>query len=194
MTPCIRSLIRRASAPLVILFLIASAVGCFADVYSDEGTIYITGTITDIENQLTCDRFGCQMGSTWSLSMHFLAPDWNAPDSNYLISTVFPNCIGGPPCIDGYQATSDFGWGPFGFDMLYVDIEDGKVVDARVASGGYFIEMGEADTWSYVDAFSGTTKGFAAPGPPVPDPATVLTFATGMALAWRRLHIRRLAG
>lgn len=194
MTLGIRSLLRRARAPLLVLFLLASALGCFADIYSDEGTVYITGTITDIANQQTCDRYGCHIGSTWSLSMHFEAPDWNAPDSNYLISTVLLNCIGGPPCIDGYQASSDFGWGPYGFDILSVDIENGKVVDARAACGGYFIEWGEADIWSYVDGFSGTTTGYAAPGPPIPDPATILTLATGIALVRIRLSLPRHTG
>ncbi len=184
MTHCIHSLIRRASAPLVVIFLIASAGACFAGSYSDEGTVYITGTITDIENPQTCDRYGCHIGSTWSLAMTFLAHDWNSPDSNYSISTVLLNCFGGPPCIDGYQASSDFGWGPFGFDILSVDIQGGKIEDARVACGGYFIEMGEADRWSYVDGFSGTTTGYAAP---TPDPATILSLASGLVLIRLRL-------
>jgi len=168
-------------------------VGVFADNYADEGTVYINGTVTDIENQQTCDLYGCHIGSTWSLSMHFLAPDWNAPDSNYLISTVLLNCIGGPPCIDGYQASSDFGWGPYGFDILSVDIEGGKVVDARLACNSYYIEWGEADRWSYADDFWGTTTGYAAPGPPVPDPATLVSFATAMAVIGTKLNIRRVA-
>ena len=194
MTRCIHSLIRRVSAPLVVIFLIASAGACFADNYSDEGTVYITGTVTDIQNQQTCDRYGCHIGSTWNLLMHFQAPDWNAPGSNYFISTVLLNCIGGPPCIDGYQANSDFGWGPFGFDILSVDIEDGKVVDTRAACGGYFVEWGQADIWEYVDGFSGMTTGYAAPGPPIPDPPTILIFASGIALICVGRNIRRLAG
>lgn len=191
MTLCVRSLIRRASAPLVVLFLIASAGACFADSYSDEGTVYITGTITNIENQQTCDLYDCHIGSTWSLEMTFLASDWNAPGSNYFISTVFLNCMGGPPCFIDYHATSDFGWGPFGFDMLSVDIEDGKVVDAQVDCGGYYIEWGAADVWARMDGFSGTTTGYAAP---TPDPATIVTLATGMGLIGMIRNMPRLAG
>jgi hypothetical protein len=73
---------------------------------------------------------------------------------------------------------------------LSVNIEDGKVVDARVACGGYFIELGEADLWSYVDGFSGTTAGYAAP---TPDPATILTVATGMAVIRMMRNMPRLA-
>ena len=190
MTFSIRSLIRRASAPLIAFFLIVSAVHCFADLYADEGTVYITGTITDIENQQDCDRYGCHIGSTWNLSMTFLAPHWNAPGSNYFISTELLTCIGGPPCIIGYQSSSDFGWGPYGFDGLSVDIEDGKVVDARVATGGYFIEWGDDDRWSYVDDFSGTTTGHADT---TPDAATVLTFATAVVGVGMKLNLPRRA-
>ncbi len=187
MTPDLRSLIRRARAPLILFFLIISAGSCFADIYADEGTVYITGTITDIQDQQICDQYGCHIGSTWSLAMHFRAPDWNAPGSDYFMSTVLLNCFGGPPCIDGYHASSDFGWGPFGFDILSIDIQDGKVVDARAGCGGYFVEWGEANIWNYSYAFSGTTTGYAAPGPPVPDPATVMTFATAIAMIGVRL-------
>lgn len=191
MSPRIHSLVRRASAPLIVLFLIVSAVHCFADTYSDEGTVYITGNITEIQNQEACERYGCQIGSSWNLAITFLAPNWNAPGSSYFISTVLLNCFGGPPCITGYQAGSDFGWGPYGFDTLSVDIEDGKVVDARASSGGYFIEWGQADLWNYVDDMSGTTTGYAIP---TPDAATILAFATGVVLARMRLNILRLAG
>ena len=186
MSPTIRSLIRRESGLLVVILLVASAVGCFADTYSDVGTVYLTGTITDVEDQQTCDRFGCHMGSTWSLAMTFLAPQWNAPDSNYLITTLFINCVGGPPCFIGYQASSDFGWGPYGFDVLSVDIEDGQVADALVACGGYSIEWGRDNRWSYVDGFSGTTTGNVTT---TPDPVTLLTFATGVSLIclWRKI-------
>jgi hypothetical protein len=184
MTSRIRSLARRASAPLFVLFLMGSAVGCFADSYSNEGTVYITGAITDIQNQATCDRYDCHIGSSWNLWVTFQAPDWNAPDSNYLISTVLLNCFGGPPCIDGYGASSDFGWAPYGFDILSVDIKGGKVVDARASCGGYFIESVRADIWAYVGAFSGRTTGYATP---TPEPATVLALVTGMAL----IRIRR---
>lgn len=194
MTLAIRSLLRRASAPLLLIFLVTSAPNCFADIYSNDGSVYLTGTITDIENQPTCDLYGCHTGSTWNLWMHFQAPDWNAPGSNYSLSTVLLNCFGGPPCIDGYDASSDFGWGPYGFDILSVYIENGKVVDARAACGGYFIEWGQADVWEYVNAFSGTTTGYAAPGPPIPDLTTVLTFATGIGVICRRLHIPGLTG
>lgn len=188
MTPCINCLIRRAGALLVVLFLVVSAVRCCADNYSDQGMVYISGTVTDIENQQVCDSFGCQMGSSWSLWMHFQAPDWNAPGSDYSLSTVLLNCFGGPPCIDGYGASSDFGWAPYGFDMLSVDILDGKVVDARAACGGYFIEWGQADLWSYGDAFSGVTTGYAAP---TPDAATIVSLATGMMIVGKRLHVLR---
>jgi len=191
MAPCIHSLIRRASAPLIVFFLIATAAPCVADPYSDQGTVYITGTISDIGNQQTCDRYGCQMGSTWSLAMSFLAPNWNAPGANYSISTVLLNCFGGPPCINDYRASSDFGWGPFGFDILSIDIADGKVVDARASCGGYYIELGEANVWSYVNGFSGTTTGYAAP---TPDAPTILTLASGMGvMGWLRA-MSRLAG
>jgi hypothetical protein len=185
------SLIRRASAPLIILFLLFSAVFCFASPYSDEGTIYITGTITDIQNQQTCDTYGCHIGSSWSLWMSFLAPQWDNPGSSYEFSTVLLSCMGGPPCFTGYGASSDFGWAPFGFDILYIDIEDGKLADARVGCGGYFVELGEADVWSRVDAFSGTTTGYAAP---TPDPATILTLSTGLWMARKTRILRRLAG
>jgi hypothetical protein len=99
--------------------------------------------------------------------------------------------VGGPPCFTDYHATSDFGWGPFGFDILSVDIEDGKVVDGRVSCGGYYIEWGEADVWSRVDGFSGTTAGYAAP---TPDPATILTFATGMGLIRVMRNMSRRTG
>ncbi len=191
MTQCAHSLFRRAAAPLMVVFLILSASLCLADVYSDQGTVYITGTITSIEDQQTCDQFGCQMGSSWSLWMSFLAPQWNAPGSSYEFSTAMLSCMGGPPCFTGYGASSDFGWAPYGFDILYLDIEDGQLADARVGCGGYFVELGEADIWSRMDGFSGTTIGYAAP---TPDPATVLTFLTGMLLARKALNLRRLAG
>ncbi len=121
--------------------------------------------------------------------MTFRAPEWNAPGSNYFMSTVLLNCMGGPPCIDGYQATSDFGWGPFGFDILSIDIEDGKLVDTRAACGGYFIEMGEANIWEYVLGFSGTTTGYATP---TPEPATIMGLASGTALfCFRRIFASR---
>ena len=170
---------------LLAIFLIVSAASCLADSYSDQGTVFITGTITAIENQQNCDKYDCHIGSTWSLAMTFLAPDWDAPGSHYTISTVFLNCVGGPPCFVGYQASSDFGWGPYGYDVLYVDIEDGKVVDARVGSGGYFIEWGEADEWFYVNAFSGTTTGYAIP---TPEPSTLLLLASGAVLS----RVRRM--
>ena len=118
--------------------------------------------------------------------MTFLAPQWNAPDSNYLITALFINCVGGPPCFIGYQASSDFGWGPYGFDVLSVDIEDGQVADALVACGGYSIEWGRDNRWSYVDGFSGTTTGNVTT---TPDPVTLLTFATGVSLIclWRKI-------
>lgn len=173
---------------LAILFLLSAAT-CLADDYANQGTIFITGTINDIQNQQTCDQYGCQMGDSWSLEMTFRAPEWNAPGSNYFMSTVLLNCMGGPPCIDGYQATSDFGWGPFGFDILSIDIEDGKLVDTRAACGGYFIEMGEANIWEYVLGFSGTTTGYATP---TPEPATIMGLASGTALfCFRRIFASR---
>lgn len=191
MAPFIRSLLRRASAPLpLLLLLIASAVGCFADTYSSEGTVYITGTVTGMQNPHSCDLYGCHLGSTWSLEMTFVAADWNAPDSSYFISTVLLNCIGGPPCITDYHATSDFGWGPYGFDILSVDIEGGKVVDARASTGGYTIEWGEENWWSYAYSISGTTTGYAVP---TPDPATILSFATGVTLLGLSRYIRQFA-
>jgi len=169
----------RNTVLLVVILVSASVAICSADTYADQGTVFITGTITSIENQQTCDMYDCHIGSTWSLAMTFLAPDWNAPGSHYEFSTVFLNCIGGPPCFTGYQASSDFGWGPYGYDILYVDIEDGKVADARVATGGYYIEWGQADYWVYEPGFSGTTTGYAIP---TPEPASLITLLGGAVL------------
>lgn len=190
--PLLPTLSRWASLTLLLLLLMASAASCFADSYSDEGTVFINGTLTDIQNQETCDRYDCQIGSSWNLWMHFQAPDWNAPGSNYFISTVLLTCFGGPPCIDKYGAGSDFGWGPYGFDILSIEINDGKVVDARVGTNGYFIEWGESDIWQYVDAFSGSTIGYVAPGPEAPEPAAILSFASGIGLIGLSLKLRRL--
>jgi hypothetical protein len=167
--------------------LLVSAASGLADAYADEGTIYITGTITSIENQQTCDRYDCHLGSTFTLAMTFLAPDWNAPDSHYMFSSLMLSCIGGPPCFTGYQASSDFGWAPYGFDILYADIEDGNVVDARVGTGGYFIEWGQDNRWSFVDAFSGTTTGYAVA---TPEPAGIVTFVSGIFLVGIKRIIR----
>ena len=185
MTPCVHSLIQRAITPLVVLLLIVSAVGCFADTYANEGTVSITGTITDIQNQQTCAVYNCHIGSTWTLQMSFVAPEWSAPGSSYSISDVLLNCFGGPPCITGYHATSDFGWGPFGFDILLVDIENGQIVGARADTGGYSIEWGQANSWQYVDGFSGTTTGQSEA---TPEPACLITFISGaVVVAMRRL-------
>src|SRR5690242_1590349 len=105
MTPHLHTLIQRAIAPLIFLSLVLSAAGCLADPYSDVGTVYITGTITDIQDQQVCDSYNCHIGSAWSLQMTFMAPHWNAPGTDYFISDVLLNCFGGPPCIFGYQAT-----------------------------------------------------------------------------------------
>ena len=186
----IGSMIRCNRALLVAFFLVASAAACFADPYADQGTVFITGTITQIQGQQVCNQYDCHIGSTWTLAMTFLAPDWNAPGSHYIINAAFLNCIGGPPCFTDYRVNSDFGWGPYLFDDMSVDIENGEVVDARASDAGYFIEWGEANSWDYVIGFSGTTSGYAIP---TPEPATILMSAGGALLSGvrRRLRVAR---
>lgn len=174
------------------LFVLASALTCLADSYANAGTILISGTITSIENQQTCDVYGCQIGSTWNLEIDFFAPEWNAPWSNYEFSTVLLNCIGGPPCFTGYSASSDFGWGPYMYDILYAKIVNGSLVDVRDGCGGYYIEWGEKDVWSRVDAFSGTTTGFVVPTEYTPEPVTIVVAATGAAIGYARLRFSRI--
>ena len=157
-------------------FLLLSAACSLADPYSNQGMVYVTGVINSIDNQQTCVKFGCHLGDSWTFEMGFQAPDWNAPGSNYLITTGFLNCIGGPPCIDYYTATSDFKWSPFYFDVLSVQIENGKVVDVRAAAGNYFAEWGFSDRWLYVNGFSGSTSGDVA----TPEPATVVLMCGGI--------------
>jgi hypothetical protein len=180
---------RHSFALIILLFLLASAAGCFADPYHDYGTVFITGTITDVWNQQTCDQYNCHIGSTWNLEMTFLAPNWDAPDSHYEFDAVMLGCIGGPPCFVGYYAYSDFKWAPYLYDGLYVDIENGKVVDARVATGGYFIEWGKADVWDYEPGFGGTTTGYAVAAP---EPGTIILLTSGALLSGiRRISLVR---
>jgi len=176
---------------LLIIILVATAtVASLADPYADEGTVYMTGTITSIENQQTCDLFNCHIGSTWNAWMTFRAPDWNAPGSHYDIFALMLGCYGGPPCILDWNGSSDFGWTPFYFDQLILEIDDGKVMDARAGADNYFLDWGEDNSWEYVNGFSGTITGYAVP---TPDPATLLIVVTGMALIGTRPNVRRSA-
>jgi hypothetical protein len=176
---------------LIATLLLFSAVASLADSYANEGMVYVTGVINSIDNQQTCNKFGCHLGDQWTFAMGFRAQDWNAPGSNYLISTGFLNCIGGPPCIDYYKATSNFGWSPFYFDSLIIQIDDGNVVDVRAGAGNYFIEWGFADRWLYEYGFSGSTSGYAVA---TPEPTTLTLVVGGIlgSLAKRKILTRRM--
>lgn len=169
---------------LLATLLLLPAAACMADAYSNQGVVYLAGVINSIDNQQTCHKFGCQVGDHWALEMAFTAADWNAPGSNYMISAGNLNCFGGPPCIDNFHASSNFGWSPFYFDDLSIQIQNGKIVDVRASAGNYFIEWGFRDRWLYWNGFSGTTISPLTPatGPltPTPEPDTLVLAATGL--------------
>ena len=68
---------------------------------------------------------------------------------------------------------------------MSIEVENGQIVDARAACGGYFVEWGEANIWGYSLGFSGTTTGQSEA---TPEPACLITFISGaVVVAMRRL-------
>jgi len=61
-----------------------------------------------------------------------------------------------------------------------IEVENGQIVDARAACGGYFVEWGEANIWGYSLGFSGTTTGVADT---TPEPACFVTLISGAIVA-----------
>ncbi len=136
-------------------------IGTSVAQYSDHGVVKLTGTLTGIDNQQTCAEYNCFVGAQWTATLSFTALNWNAADSNFSIDTVLINCIAGPPCFTGYTATSDFGWGPYGFDTLHIEVKNGRVSDVSIATGGYAINWGQTNNWMLINGFNGTTTGAA---------------------------------